>query len=56
MLGLHGGLGELVGIHLPQPLVSLRLLEAAPLLLQLAQSAHQLIVGVGVDDLLLPPP
>ena len=56
MLRLHGGLGELVGVHLPQALVALGLLEAAARALQAAQGGDELLVGVGVDDLLLAPP
>ncbi len=52
---VHGGLGELVGVHLTKALVPLRFLPALALALQLEERAAQLGVGVGVDVLLLAP-
>src|SRR3984885_5959578 len=52
---VHGGVGELLGVHLAEALVALdRLLEALALALQPDQRAPQLGVGVGVDVLVLP--
>ena len=51
---VHGGLAQLVGVHLAEALVALdRLLEALALALQLEQAAVHLGVGVGVDVLVL---
>ena len=47
----HRRLGQLVGVHLAEPLVALRLLEAQALLGQLGGLALVLRVGVGVDVL-----
>lgn len=52
---VHRRLGQLVGVHLPEPLVALRgVLPADVLLLQLGELAVQLVVGVGVDVLVHP--
>ena len=49
----HGRLGQLVGVHLAQALVALRLLEPLVALGQLGGRALVLRVGVGVDEALL---
>ena len=51
--GTHRRLGQLVGVHLAKPLVTLRLLEVQTLLGQLRRLSLVLRVGVGVDVLLL---
>ena len=46
-VGVHGGVPELVGVHLPQSLVALEL--EAPASLELPGQAVLFLLGVGVD-------
>ena len=51
---LHRRLGQLVGVHLAEPLVALdRLLVALALALQVGEHLAHLGLGVGVDDVVL---
>ena len=50
---IHGGVGELVGIHLTQALVALNVIVIGDMFaLELGKFAGQLVIGIGIDCLL----